>query len=1197
MESKSQFVLSVLFFLSGFAVVLPAQTVRINEFSAHSMFVSESGDLPVDDWRVSDFDDADWAESVLPLGMDRSADYTLPVNLVTQMYGLTSTVYGRSKIVLSEAMVNSGESVTLSMDYDDGFILYINGNEVARGNVSGSGESPFDGTADEAHRASNDNGDGVDHTEEFDLGKASLLFKTGTNTLAVHLLNNSLSSSDAYVNLSIRIGGSVITNPDSVWKYFVGISKPDDTVTVAGLDSDWIELYNPTDVDIYLEDWSLTDDSGNINKWKFPAVSIAAKGYLLVFASGEEQNDPSQMLQAPFKLSSSGEYLGLYDSTGNLVSGFSPEYPEQPDKTSFGWDETAAAYKILVNVTPGRINGEASYLGVVGDTAFSVDRGFYDEPIALEITSKTEGAIVIYTTDGSLPTESNGEIYNGPIQISTTTVIRAYAHKEELLPTNVDTHSYIFLNDVIVQENNPEGYPETWKSNPGKPDLPPDYEMDPEVTGDPLYADKMRAALLSIPTISLVTEVEHFFNRNTGIYMNPQETGQLWERPVSVELIYPNGQKGFQLDAGIRIQGGHTRNPERSPKRSFRLAFRKEYGSSNLEFPLFPEPDAAEKFDTIILRAGGNQSWTHHNNYRGDNRGRAQYVRDQFAKDLQGRMGSPYLHNAYAFVYINGLFWGLYNPTERATNGYGEAYLGGEEEDFDALNSGEILDGNTEGWDRLMTLVDLNLSHANNYGQVADLLDLECFTDYMLLNHWGGNEDWEGGNWYAMRNRLMGKFYFFSWDSEFIFETATADVTYKNTNNKPGEIFYSLLENDEYRILAADRIYKHFQNEGALTTDVALPIWEERSAQVYQALIAESARWGDHRRDVHRTAPPYELYTRDDQWLKERDRVLNSILPWRNRRTLSQYKRMGLVPETPAPDFSKERGALSGSDSLIISTTLSDSPPVYYTMDGSDPRLVGGEVSPTAMIYDLPISISERTTIKARIQGSASWSPLHESDFHPAGDPADLQISEILYEPLPSAEVEGKELEFVEIRNSGPASISLDGMEISGGIDFVFPAGLSVASGKHIVVVSNVAAFSAGNPGVAIAGEYTGSLSNTGDKITLKHETLGKIQQIVYSDWYPWPAEAATLGHSLVPVSLDYRGEPTQSIAWKAGAVPGGTPGTGERAGTGWIEHDSLGWVYSETGEAVPGSWVYSGTGYLYIGSEDPAGSWIWFMK
>ena len=129
--------------------------------------------------------------------------------------------------------------------------------------------------------------------------------------------------------------------------------------------------------------------------------------------------------------------------------------------------------------TPGSINGAYSLLGKVVDTKFSVKRGFYTAPFNLAITTSTSGATIMYTTDRSTPTATNGIAYTGPITIGSTTVVRAAAFKTGYQSTDVDTETYIFTADVINQS--PTGAP-----TPGWPGGPIngqvlDYGMDPNI--------------------------------------------------------------------------------------------------------------------------------------------------------------------------------------------------------------------------------------------------------------------------------------------------------------------------------------------------------------------------------------------------------------------------------------------------------------------------------------------------------------------------------------------------------------------------------------------------------------------------------------------------------------------------------------------------------------------------------------------
>ena len=150
-------------------------------------------------------------------------------------------------------------------------------------------------------------------------------------------------------------------------------------------------------------------------------------------------------------------------------------FQDQRSDISYGRRLTDAdLWGYMVLPTPGTLNTVA-YDGAVADTKFSQNRGFYDAPLTVTITTKTTDADIYYTTDGSGPLDlarnvPSGHLYTGPIPITTTTCLRAVAYKPGWVPTNVDTHTYLFLADVITQATNPQtgaqvvppGLPATW---------------------------------------------------------------------------------------------------------------------------------------------------------------------------------------------------------------------------------------------------------------------------------------------------------------------------------------------------------------------------------------------------------------------------------------------------------------------------------------------------------------------------------------------------------------------------------------------------------------------------------------------------------------------------------------------------------------------------------------------------------------
>lgn len=833
----------------------------------------------------------------------------------------------------------------------------------------------------------------------------------------------------------------------------------------------------------------------------------------------------------------------------------------------------AARVGYLTTPTPGKANGrnDAVFSGFVEDTRFDVDRGFYTEPFQLQITTDTLDAVIRYTTDGSTPTADYGTVYSGPITISTTTPLRAAAFKEGFLPTNVDTQTYIFVNDVVNQGNTPDGYPTQWGLGIG-PAVPADYEMDPEITQNPAYRDIMDDALLQIPSVSIVTDIANLFDPEIGIYQNAEAEGVQWERPASVELIYPDGTVGFQEDAGLRIQGGASRLTTRSPKHSFRLLFKSEYGNSKLQHRWFTEDTAVDQFDTIILRAGFNQSWIHHNTFLGDNRGRAQYVRDQWAKDTQRAMGYAAPHNTYAHLYINGMYWGLYNPTERPTDDFAASYFGGEKDEYDVYNSGELLDGTPDAWNRLWEEAEDDLSDPAEYAELAQILDIEAYIDYMIINHYGGNADWDDHNWYATRRRTDdGKWYFYMWDSEFLFIGLNDDAT--NTSDGPrypARLLRYLSANDEFRMLYADHLQRHLFNDGVLTVDNVVDRWEARSSQITDAIVGESARWGDYRRDVENTlgGQPQVLLERDVQWVTERNRLLNEYFPYRGDVVLEQYRNDDLFPSIAAPELNQHGGVVSRNLPIRLTADLGT---IYFTTDGTDPRLPGGAVAPGASTFDASFTITGDTTVKARALHDGEWSALTEADFTPASE-FPLRITEINYHPYDANSVPGASdaaadddrFEFLELMNVGNQPINLAGVQLTRstvrgdeqGIAFQFAA-QELAAGQRTVIVRDREAFqsrygtsipiAAGNDGAeGTDGEFGGRLSNEGEQLTLADASGQLIQQFAYRITGDWPARANGLGSTLEIVNPT--GSVTDPANWRSSVDFGGSPGRGGAA-------------------------------------------------
>ena len=691
---------------------------------------------------------------------------------------------------------------------------------------------------------------------------------------------------------------------------------------------DWIEIHNPNAFAVDLSGHFLTDDSIEPEKWRFPeGTALGGGGYLVVFASGTSRGPPQ--LHTGFRLASSGGYLALVAADGSSVLSEFTAYPLQRTDISYGVSPGGGAGYFQVP-TPGGQNA-AALAGFVADTAFDVDRGFFEEPFTVAIATSTPGATVVHTLDGSEPSMGNGFMTppatdDSPgvarVIIERSTVLRAAAFKEGLIPTDIDTQTYLFAADIIRQP-----------------------EMDPEVVDSPAYSAEMIPALKSIRSLSIVTDEDNLFDSSTGILANTHGRGIAWERPVSVEFIDPdNPAASFQVDAGLRVHGNGSRG---NPKNSLRLLFRGTYGAKKLDYPLFGTDWVVQRFNTVVLRAQNANSWT---TSRAEDRRVTTFLQDTFAKDSQGAMGHPTSGSTFVHLFLNGTYWGLYNPTERPDGGFGEEHFGGEDADYDALNrrfSVEAISGTKVFWDDMITHSATLLDSPEEYARLGEFIDIDNLIDYMLLHQYmqtrDGPDDFGHNNMRLVRrNNPPGPFRLYAWDMEYsmIDATGTRDYSYpfpiysssrsgnRDITDSIASVYIRLKDsNPEFPLRYADRAYMHLFNGGALTAQSAAARWSNRAGEITSAVVCESARWGDQRR----VTP----YTRDIEWMAERERLLTSFFPARPAHVISQLRSHGLYPGIDPPTFSRHGGVVPAGFDLGISSARGT---IHYTLDGSDPR-------------------------------------------------------------------------------------------------------------------------------------------------------------------------------------------------------------------------------------------------------------------
>ena len=929
-----------------------------------------------------------------------------------------------------------------------------------------------------------------------------------------------------------------------------------------GDSSDWIEFYNPTGSDLSLRDHFLTDDRRNLRKWKVPgSLSVSPGGYGLLFASGKDRGGLfASTFHTNFELSESGEYLALVAPDGEtILSEFASKYPKQRVGLSYGIgnnENAGTEERYFETPTPRAANGpgRVDLPPRVADTKFSVSRGFYEEPITVEITTETEGAVIYYSTDGSDPSKGSvfvpGNSYTEPLIIDETTVLRARAFKDGIEPTNIDTNTYIFTSSVKRQPDDPVGYPERWEQGQSA-----DYEMDPDVVDDPAYKDEIEVALKDIPSISVVSDPDTLFGRD-GLYLNVTRRPQQgegadfnYEYGVSAEFLFADGE-ALQIDCGLRSQGGASRNPGSSPKHAMSLRFRNAYGTGKLAFPLLKDsPQTA--FNSIQLRARYNNTWHHSNSAQ---QGRAQLMRDQFARDTALDMGFEGAgHGDYFHFFLNGLYWGIYNVHERMDHTHYAFYYGGQAGEIDALNGGSATNGSTSAYNAMKSAV----SNDNTpWERIEELVDIDDYIDWTIVQRWMGNHDLKNdGNWKAAGGG-PGKlpWRFFLWDTERIIEEVNFRLPTPVAD--PTGILDNLSDHPEFVRRFGDRLQKHMYNGGALTPQANISRWQERADELHLAMIAESARWGDYRRANN-------PYTRDDEWLTEQKRILEDFFPNRGEEALDNFEGWGLYPKMAGVDLGQVGGAVAQDFTLKLSSkgvSLFNPGKIYYTLNGNDPSTMAGEIDSEAIEYSSGVTLTDSAWVKARVRtSSGDWSALTESYYRVAAPPANASntvISEVMYHPAPptadesaAGHVSSDDFEYVELHNASDQVVDLTGCRFSRGLRYEFVAGPNalLAPGASLILVVDEAAFRFRyGDAIAIAGIYDGSLTNGSEAIELINPEGAVIQEFEYSDGGSWPQTADGVGFSLV--LTDNSADPSKGTSWRASAALGGSPGTDETA-------------------------------------------------
>ena len=567
--------------------------------------------------------------------------------------------------------------------------------------------------------------------------------------------------------------------------------------------SDWIEIYNGGNLPVSLYGYYLTDDFLVPNKWQITESTILVPGdYCLFWADGRDTLNHTN-----FKLSSDGEQVGIANPSGVLIDSVS--YPPQNTDVSFGrkYDDPEL-FGFFFEPTPNAANTTLFLEDIVyaENPGFSLSGGIYPSSISVELSALSPTAIIRFTLDGSIPNENSPD-YNNPIQTSDTiSIIRARVFEEGIAPGAVVSNTYFtnISHDLPVLS----------------------------VTTDPdnLWND----------TIGIYCVGTHGIPGFGGITANYWHTD--WERPINLEMFEMNGEQVINQPSGIAINGARRNMAQKS----LRIFARGKYGKPTLDHKIF-NSRKNESFTSLVLRNGGLPDFE------------STLIRDGLGQSLIiDQMDLEYQGYRQAVLYINGVYWGIYNIREKQNEDYLAINREANPMNVNMLeNIGEVIEGSNEEYFILRDFMDQNnLNTESNFTYLKSKIDVDNFINYQIAEIYMGNYDWPGMNikyWNENKEDSRWRWLLFDIDAGFgmwgdynynSLEHATAIDGPAWPNPPASTLFFrQLLTIDDFRNEFIQRFAAHINT--TFLPGRILPLADSLALNVTQEMPSHINRWKD----------------------------------------------------------------------------------------------------------------------------------------------------------------------------------------------------------------------------------------------------------------------------------------------------------------------------------------------------------------
>ena len=697
----------------------------------------------------------------------------------------------------------------------------------------------------------------------------------------------------------------------------------DDRHTLQDAEGDypgWIELYNGGSDLVNLAGWYLSDTRTNLTKWRFPGVCILPDSYLVVFSSGKDRTNDLARLHTNFRLRKLDGYLALAGPATNIVSEFGPSYPKQSPGVSYGrlrGEPEACGY--FVQPSPGKPN-QSSGPGFAPQVAFSRAGGSFMSPFTLELSCVASNAVIRYTLDGKLPSRDS-PAYREALQLTNSSLVRARAYLEDLQPGPPQTQAYTLLG------TNALGFKST---------LP----------------------ILVMDTLGAHQEVSW---RSALVQLSFYE-------PVNGKTSLSN-PPALVTRGGFHVRGSTSAN---MPQKGFALEFLDEFNHeqhlaavglpANSDWVLY----APNEYDPVLI----HNPFVH------------QLSRDMGHYSPRTRFVEVFL-TRHAGPITSRDYYGLFVLEEKIKVGRHRVAI--DRLGPDDVKPPEVTGGYLVKFDRLgpgesgFWAGEASMVYVEPKEPVITLPQRASQREYIQSYFEEFNRVLYGPSWKDPVNGYRAYIDVDSWIDFHVLEVLSGNVDalkFSTYFYKPrgGKITYGPHWDFDRALGSIDQrdAYPRRWNTGRffdapwwtrLFSDPDFwQLWVDRWQALRQTQFSETNLFGliDRLAEQVREAQPRQVR----RWgLEPRGGTYQSEIDWM-KKWLSQ--RMDFIDQqlVQPPRFSQAGGQVAAGFQLTL--TGSANATIYYTLDGSDPRLFQGRVSTKALTYTGPIVLQADARVVAR---------------------------------------------------------------------------------------------------------------------------------------------------------------------------------------------------------------------------------------